>query len=289
MSSTTTSFSSPALSSATPDATSTSSSGGDGGGGSSGPSPGSSSLYLYTFLATLLLLLSVSGVIIFRSMVIRRRHRQAVLEAIANGTYVPPSPPPGGRIIKLGEKPKMYEVSLTQAWYGCDDKWGSISPLSTTLSSNKLPEHEEPPRAPTPLPLPDYPLLRFSNPFRRFPAPERRADEGAKAKGNDAPADELPEDAEAQVAVLIAMPSPGRTHTHTQLPLGTPRGARREKTISISSFDTIAMEKEGARLREADLRAIGEEDGSMPVVEIGVAQVQMQARAPRVEGATDSV
>ncbi|TFY70711.1 hypothetical protein EVG20_g2289 [Dentipellis fragilis] len=215
MSSAITSFTSPVLSSATPDATSTSTSTGNDGGGSTGPSPGSSSLYLYTFLATLLLLLSVSGVIIFRSMVIRRRHRQAVLDAIAQRDLCPPIPSPGWAHHQAGRE---TEVVRGLAHPGL--------PLSTTLSSNQPPEHQEPPRAPTPLPLPEYPLLRFSNPFRRFPIPERRVDESTKAKGNDAPTDELPEDAEAQVAVLIAMPSPGRTHTHTHPPSGTPRGAK---------------------------------------------------------------
>jgi len=44
---------------------------------------------VYTFLATLVLLLSVSGAIVFRSFVLRRRHRMMVEEAIRNGTWVP--------------------------------------------------------------------------------------------------------------------------------------------------------------------------------------------------------
>lgn len=76
---------------------------------------------MYTFLATLVLLLGVSAAIILRSIMLRRRHRRMVEEAIANGTWVATAPGTGaggrGRVgrarVDLGKKPKMYE-----AWLG---------------------------------------------------------------------------------------------------------------------------------------------------------------------------
>ncbi|KAI0710988.1 hypothetical protein C8Q76DRAFT_739318 [Earliella scabrosa] len=68
----------------------------------------SASLYLYTFLATLVLLLVVSGTIIARTWVLRRRQRAAIAQAIANGTFAPGSragPP---------ERPTMYDVHIGQ-------------------------------------------------------------------------------------------------------------------------------------------------------------------------------
>lgn len=87
----------------------------------------SASLYLYTFLATLVLLLSVSAAIVIRSLLLRRRHRRLVEEAIRNGTYVPGmfgngaglgGPwggfPGGGRgnKVDLAMKPKLWEAYL---------------------------------------------------------------------------------------------------------------------------------------------------------------------------------
>ncbi|KAI0665598.1 hypothetical protein C8Q78DRAFT_1083834 [Trametes maxima] len=88
----------------------------------------SASLYLYTFLATLVLLLLVSATIIARSYVIRRRHREFIAQAIANGTYVPPAR------IRIGKKPKMFEVALVREVEGAEPRripektggWSSI-------------------------------------------------------------------------------------------------------------------------------------------------------------------
>ena len=56
--------------------------------------------------ATLVLLLVVSGTIIARTWVLRRRQRAAIAQAIANGTFAPGSragPP---------ERPTMYDVHI---------------------------------------------------------------------------------------------------------------------------------------------------------------------------------
>lgn len=67
---------------------------------------------MYTFLATLVLLLSVSGAIVVRSFVLRRRHRRMVEEAIRNGTWVPPAPPSRPVRVDLSKKPKMWEAFI---------------------------------------------------------------------------------------------------------------------------------------------------------------------------------
>lgn len=85
---------------------------GMGGGSSSLSLANSASLYLYTFLATLVLLLSVSGAIVVRSFVLRRRHRLMVEEAIRNGTWVPPAPPTRSPRIDLSKKPTLWEAHL---------------------------------------------------------------------------------------------------------------------------------------------------------------------------------
>ncbi|KAI0338663.1 hypothetical protein BDW22DRAFT_1432457 [Trametopsis cervina] len=63
-------------------------------------------LYLYTFLVTILILFALSTAIVVRSIVLRRRHRAIVEEAIRNGTYIPPL----RRRTGLGEKPVMHDV-----------------------------------------------------------------------------------------------------------------------------------------------------------------------------------
>lgn len=74
----------------------------------------SAALYLYTFLATLFLLLTVSGVIVIRSFILRRRHRRLVEEAIRNGTWVPPPPLLSARTprVDLSKKPVMWDAYL---------------------------------------------------------------------------------------------------------------------------------------------------------------------------------
>ena len=67
------------------------------------------------FLATLVVLLSVSAVIVFRSLVLWRRRRM-VEEAIRNGTWVPPSPPSR---VDLSKKPVLWEAYI--------DAKGSVS------------------------------------------------------------------------------------------------------------------------------------------------------------------
>ncbi|KAF5366655.1 hypothetical protein D9757_012767 [Collybiopsis confluens] len=81
--------------------------------GNNGNVANSASLYLYTFLATLVLLLGVSGAIVVRSLVLRRRHRRMIEEAIRNGTYIPPNILAGARgKVDLAKKPRMWEANV---------------------------------------------------------------------------------------------------------------------------------------------------------------------------------
>ena len=63
---------------------------------------------VYCLPVTLVLLLAVSGAIIVRSYMMRRRHQRQVAEAIRNGTYVPPNRPKK----KFGERPTLFDVYL---------------------------------------------------------------------------------------------------------------------------------------------------------------------------------
>ncbi|KDQ23657.1 hypothetical protein PLEOSDRAFT_1108139 [Pleurotus ostreatus PC15] len=109
------------------------------------PTPGiatSASLYLYTFLATLVLLLGVSSAIVVRSLILRRRHRRMIEEAIRNGTWVPPAAA-SSRRVDLSKKPKMYEAWISHG--NIQDNravehpdWEGIMPFSVLYTlSNK--------------------------------------------------------------------------------------------------------------------------------------------------------
>ncbi|KAJ3839173.1 hypothetical protein F5878DRAFT_617302 [Lentinula raphanica] len=100
----------------------------------------SASLYLYTFLATLVLLLGVSAAIVVRSLLLRRRHRRMIEEAIRNGTYVPPSVLASARgRVDLANKPKMWEATVRSEWNGKEGGWADILPVSASISSPTIP------------------------------------------------------------------------------------------------------------------------------------------------------
>ncbi|KAJ3887475.1 hypothetical protein GG344DRAFT_80694 [Lentinula edodes] len=108
---------------------------------SGGSLANSASLYLYTFLATLVLLLGVSAAIVVRSLVLRRRHRRMVEEAIRNGTYVPPSVIATARgRVDLAMKPKMWEATVRSEWNGKEGGWADILPVSASISSTLNPQ-----------------------------------------------------------------------------------------------------------------------------------------------------
>ncbi|KAI0764131.1 hypothetical protein BC629DRAFT_1596811 [Irpex lacteus] len=63
-------------------------------------------LYLYTFLVTLVVLFALTGGIIARSCMMRRRFRRRLEEAVRNGTVTPST----SRRPKVGEQPTLHDV-----------------------------------------------------------------------------------------------------------------------------------------------------------------------------------
>ncbi|KAJ7670272.1 hypothetical protein B0H17DRAFT_1086285 [Mycena rosella] len=129
-------------------------------------------LYLFTFLATLILLLAVSCTIISRAVLIRRRFRQRVDRAMAQGLILTP-PEQGSHTLSFGTEPKLFDVWLA------DNKsplssWADITPISAQ-----------------PVPAADEELLsRFGSVSSKAPS----------TIGSEAPPELL------QVYVLVEMP-----------------------------------------------------------------------------------
>jgi len=190
--------------------------GGGGGGGSGGGGGGdnqTSNLYLYTFLATLLLLLAISVVIVARSVIIRRRARRMIEEAIQNGTWVPQA---GRPVVKLGEKPKLFDVyttvdSIPGKSLADDDSlaWGGLKPLSVVLKKS-MSTSPLVARSPAPTEPPPSLLVRLAPQLR---PPPRVATPPSSAH----PLETLqpPRDTNLTVSVMIAMPTPPTTKAHS--------------------------------------------------------------------------
>ncbi|KZT21761.1 hypothetical protein NEOLEDRAFT_1138969 [Neolentinus lepideus HHB14362 ss-1] len=272
--------------------------------GSSSPGlASSSSLYLYTFLATLILLLSISAAIVFRSLIIRQRHRRLIQQAILDGTYVPGvfPPPPGGRgrlggreRKELGPKPVMYE-----AWtvlpgesfsYGMDEKvigeWETLMPVSAALV-NPTVQGLEPPIVPT---SPSLPPVSQRRPFLSRLRSSRRTNPAMPSSpqtieltepissqpppySSQIPTSPTPLSSAIQeptatpvrMTFLIAMPSPN--------PLSHPPLHHRPlSTATASSFGSDIKGKEKVQMGMAAV----EEEGEVPVVEFGVVEVRVE-------------
>ncbi|KAL6299818.1 hypothetical protein BKA93DRAFT_804573 [Sparassis latifolia] len=173
----------------------------------------SASLYLYTFLATLILLLSVSGAIVVRSYLMRRRQRIMIEEAIRNGTYIPPARYPR----PLGAKPVLHDVYLrfdtatdekggaAGPSYGGRSWWQWMMPVAATLWSTGAPSLQtKPERAPMMGPLPWY----LHSPWRRHRLQSQTSlPRVSSAIALQSPA-ELSSEETVNLTVLIAMPAP---------------------------------------------------------------------------------
>jgi hypothetical protein len=81
----------------------------------------------FTFLATLFVLLLISASIIFRSFLIRRRFRQRVEGALAQGALFD-LPPSGLGLVSrfIGEKPKVHEAWVEQSELQEKAHWQAI-------------------------------------------------------------------------------------------------------------------------------------------------------------------
>jgi len=88
----------------------------------------------FTFLATLFVLLLISASIIFRSFLIRRRFRQQVEGALAQGVYFNVSPSGLGFATHyIGEKPKVHEAWIKQSVSREKTQWQNIMVFSELL------------------------------------------------------------------------------------------------------------------------------------------------------------
>lgn len=182
---------------------------GDSDGGGGNPAPGASAtLYLYTFLATLVLLLGVSSAIVVRSLMIRRRHRHLMEQAIQNGSWIPPMSGRGVRI-DPANKPKMHEVYVGADVRTGEVGWGSVMPLYASQPPRPIPA------LPIGVPPPAAPPTNTSA-LSRF-VPSRIRNRNISSSPNPSPnppptttilAPPPPDQQPLQIAFIIAMPSP---------------------------------------------------------------------------------
>ncbi|KAL1682935.1 hypothetical protein EV122DRAFT_249098 [Schizophyllum commune] len=178
------------------------------GGIDTGPSLASSaSLYLYTFLATLILLLGVSAAIVIRSLILRRRHRALVEEAIRNGTWIPPATRPR---VDLSKKPKLHEAFLDAHSTHTQDadwlSWDGIFPFSATYINPSYPTPPAPINVPAEVPPPPPARRRWWWPFSRARSSDSSTD--GQTELAERPSSHSSEPTRVRVGVIIAMPAP---------------------------------------------------------------------------------
>ncbi|KAF9643043.1 hypothetical protein BDM02DRAFT_3264253 [Thelephora ganbajun] len=173
-----------------------------------------SNLYLYTFLATLLLLLTISVVVVGRSIIIRRRARRMIEEAIRNGTWLPPA---GRPVVKLGEKPKLFDVYTTMD--GIPGRspldvsllaWEDLKPLSVTLKKS-VPLSPEAPVVRSSMSIEPPPSLLYRLAPQLRPSPQiATPDSSAYPLETRQP----PHNTALTISVIIAMPTPSTAKPH---------------------------------------------------------------------------
>ncbi|TDL15030.1 hypothetical protein BD410DRAFT_796767 [Rickenella mellea] len=236
-----------------------------------------STLYLYTFVATLVVLLAISGAIILRSIILRRRQRRLVEEAIRNGTYVPPSQRYDP---KLAKRPLLHDAYMKEAHVHQPEssemtmeKWSDIRPLSAAIVPSKAAATlaplsvsggmygqqigirglarrlgpnpfnwvdrllDPPPHSPTP-PTPPTPTYDSTVPV------------SSPHLSPSSPTATHPQPHILRVAVLISMPNPhhhhqSRKNAPSPIPLSTPnKGKDKDDVSTICSIDIDGAEAE---------------------------------------------
>ncbi|EPQ55558.1 hypothetical protein GLOTRDRAFT_138452 [Gloeophyllum trabeum ATCC 11539] len=242
--------------------------------------------------ATLILLLSISAAIVFRSLVLRQRHRRLVHQAILAGTYVPgvfPPPPGGGRravaraAAEPGPKPVLYEVYVGQdrardGMAGEKGKggWEGMLPVS---ASRAAPPPPPPPPNPSRARAAHAP--RAPPPPARTPHDDRRRDDTAicTRRGRPRPPAPAPAPAPAspqaqitpqplRVAVLVAMPAPALHHR----PLSTATLSAELKGKARVDVSEVGCGPGGEIGGEGHAEGGG---GEVPVLELGVVEVRV--------------
>ncbi|KAF8575226.1 hypothetical protein K439DRAFT_759769 [Ramaria rubella] len=88
------------------------------------PAPQHTDTSFFTFLIALLILLFASGALVLRAILVRRRFRRRVQEAIAAGIILP-----GSQAIPE-HKPELYEVCVRAA--NNDSDWKLLMPVCAT-------------------------------------------------------------------------------------------------------------------------------------------------------------
>ncbi|KAF9497667.1 hypothetical protein BDN71DRAFT_1504652 [Pleurotus eryngii] len=167
----------------------------------------SSKLYLFTFLATLFLLLGISALIVFRSLVIRRRLERRINHAIQEGLVAAPGAP-GSKHSRLTKKPKLHDVWVERGGGAWEEvQVGTLSlnfafefPLSLRLKADRTrAEMASRPRLIAVNESAFWSMILSSNPMR---APNKLGalDEN-KAEGPS------PTETMVQVSILVALPS----------------------------------------------------------------------------------
>ncbi|KAJ7441089.1 hypothetical protein FB451DRAFT_119536 [Mycena latifolia] len=156
--------------------------------------PPPATLYLYTFLSTLIILLLVSGGIIARSVVLRRRQQIA----IANGWV--PAPRRRENTYTTRPKPVMFDAYVVvDEPKSRAERWTAMKPFS---ASDVVP----PPTVPVSPPQPEPP--QPARPTRSvFITPFRAPSPPPPPTFEPAPPPSPSNSTEVRVAVLVAMPS----------------------------------------------------------------------------------
>ncbi|TFK52541.1 hypothetical protein OE88DRAFT_1734515 [Heliocybe sulcata] len=192
----------------------------------------SSSLYLFTFLATLFLLLFVSCAIVLRSFILRRRFRRSMEEAIAAGIIFPGPQTPGYRKRNFGEKPVMWDVSVTSSGW----TWGAMKPVSATTLSDQAQLHSElhdaasgadasRPRTNSILNRTLRPFIRRNDSAATFPSPRSATFPAGSGEPGTPTSPATAQASQVQVSVLIQMPSPHSSQSGLLSGKGKGRGS----------------------------------------------------------------
>ncbi|KAF8510764.1 hypothetical protein JB92DRAFT_422230 [Gautieria morchelliformis] len=179
----------------------------------------------FTFLIALLILVFASGALILRAVLLRRRFRRRVQEAIDAGMF--PHPP------SLDHKPELYEVCVRAAGDAMD--WRTLMPI---CASNVGAPHQSANKR-----IKDTPSAagRFmSQLLGGRLTPPLLTQQSAPSHEHE-PDSKNDEHTPLQVAVLIAMPS---EHPHIPFlesgpPAVSPNGKRRDSSVNEDTIPDV--------------------------------------------------